>query len=39
MLDLIDYQIEYIYALPEMIEELNRKVEQLDQQPDEQDEP
>jgi hypothetical protein len=34
MLDLI----EYIYALPEMIEELNRKVQQLDQEPEEQDE-
>jgi len=38
MLDLIDYLIEYIYTLPEMIEELNRKVQQLDQEPDEQTE-
>ncbi len=38
MLDLIDYLIEYIYALPEMIEELNRKVQQLDQEPEGQDE-
>lgn len=34
MLDLIDYLIEYIYTLPGMIEELNRKVQQLDQEPD-----
>jgi len=38
MLDLIDYLIEYIYALPEMIEELNRRVQQLDQEQDEQPE-
>ena len=38
MLDLIDYLIEYIYALPEMIEELNRKVQQLDRKGDGQDE-
>lgn len=38
MLDLIDYLIEYIYALPGMIEELNRKVQQLDQEPDSQGE-
>jgi Domain of unknown function (DUF4145) len=37
MLDLIDYLIEYIYALPEMIEELNRKVQQLDREGDDQD--
>lgn len=37
MLDLIDYLIEYIYTLPEMIEELNRKVQQLDRQPDDPD--
>jgi uncharacterized protein YecA (UPF0149 family) len=34
MLDLIDYLIEYIYTLPEMIEELNRKVQQLDREED-----
>lgn len=34
MLDLIDYLIEYIYALPGMIEDLNRKVQQLDQEAD-----
>lgn len=38
MLDLMDYLIEYIYTLPEMIEELNRRVKQLDQEPDGQDE-
>ena len=38
MLDLIDYLIEYIYALPEMIEGLNRRVQQLDQEEDEQSE-
>lgn len=38
MLDLIDYLIEYIYTLPEMIEELNRRVQQLDREPDEQTE-
>lgn len=38
MLDLIDYLIEYIYALPEMIEELNRKVQQLDREPEDQSE-
>jgi hypothetical protein len=36
MLDLIDYLIEYIYTLPEMIEELNRRVQQLDREEDEQ---
>lgn len=35
MLDLIDYLIEYIYTLPEMVEELNRRVQQLDQELDE----
>ncbi len=35
MLDLLDYLIEYIYALPEMIEELNRQVQQLDQEANE----
>lgn len=38
MLDLIDYLIEYIYTLPEMIEELNRKVQQLDREEDGEDE-
>lgn len=32
MLDLIDYLIEYIYTLPEMIEEFDRKVQRLDRQ-------
>lgn len=32
MLDLIDYLIEYIYTLPGMTEELNRKVQQLDRE-------
>jgi hypothetical protein len=36
MLDLIDYLIEYIYTLPEMIEELNRRVQQLDRDGNEQ---
>jgi hypothetical protein len=35
MLDLIEYLIRYIYTLPEMIEELNRRVQQLDQETDE----
>ena len=34
MLDLIDYLIEYIYALPNRIEELNVRMQQLDQQSD-----
>lgn len=34
MLDLMDYLIEYIYTLPEMIEGLNRRVQQLDQDED-----
>ena len=33
---MLDYLIEYIYTLPEMIEKLNREVQQLDQEEDEQ---
>ena len=36
MLDLIDYLIEYIYTLPGMIEQLNRKVQRLDKGADQQ---
>ena len=34
MLDLVDYLIEYLYTSPETIGELNRWVQQLDQEQD-----